>query len=487
MSGSRLLSVGLVALVLSACVDEPTAPALKSQKSFVMEAATQRYIVALTGKSASPVLQARVAALGGTIEANLDGFGGLIVSGLSEPAVAQLRKANGVLAIDAEELVPFETKSTMPFALAADAGQVASVAQPNAALLYRLQWNLPAIGANQAWSAGKLGSSSVKVAILDTGLDTNSPDAAGLIDAASKSFVSADDAWVTKLFGNNRPLIADLNGHGTNVASQVSSTAWGFAGVTSRTKLLGVKVCSHVLEGCPTAAVLSGIVYAVDNGADVINMSLGGAFLKYQSGAYVALLNRVFQYAEQKGVTVVVASGNSALSMDMIPNAHFTYCDQTHVICASATGTTATSAAGAPLDDVDQFAPYSNYGRSRVDVAAPGGNYALDSKGNIVSAGWIYSICSSSSADLIKDKDGKVIDVVKGFCAGPGIYVAGQIGTSQAAPHVTGLAALLVAEHGRNPARIRDIIRATADDLGQPGTDPYFGRGRINVARALGL
>lgn len=486
MSRSGLLCLGFVAVALSACVDEPTAPLLKSQKSFTVQAPTQRYIVALKGKNASRVFEARVAALGGIVDANLDVIGGAVVSGLSETAVAQLRRNSDVLAIDAEELVPFQTRSTTPFALADDAAQVASVSMPNTAILYALQWNLRAIGANQAWAAGQLGSSSVKVAILDTGLDTNSPDAAGLIDAASKSFVPADDHWVTTLFPG-RPMISDLNGHGTNVASQVSSAAWGFAGVNSRAKLLGVKVCSHALEGCPTAAILNGLLYAVSQNADVINMSLGGAFLKVQSGATLSLLNRVFQIAEQRGVVVVVASGNSGYDMDHIPAAHFTYCDQTHVICTTATGPTATAASGAPLNNVDQFAPFSNYGRSRIDVAAPGGNYAVDANGDLVSAAWIYSICSSSSADLIKDKDGKLIGLQKGFCAGPGIYVAGQIGTSQAAPHAAGLAALLIAQHGRNPALIRQIIRETADDLGQAGTDPYFGRGRINVARALGL
>ena len=63
----------------------------------------------------------------------------------------------------------------------------------------------------------------------------------------------------------------------------------------------------------------------------------------------------------------------------------------------------------------------------------------------------------------------------------------GLNGTSMAAPHVAGLAALLVEKYGRNPAQIRHAIQSTADDLGENGTDPYYGRGRINVARALGL
>lgn len=475
----RLLFLSLALAALAACADEPAGPLPTAQRSLSAVTPVQRYLVALKGATVSPAFEARVAALGGTIEEQLNGIGGAIVSGLSEAAVAQLRAQKDVLAVDAEAIMPLHARSSAPVAV--DPATIASVAQPSTAILFPLQWNLRAIGAPAAWAAGKTGSAAVKVAILDTGLDPLSPDAAGLIDPASKSFVSADDEWVKALFPG-RPLISDLHGHGTNVASQVSSTALAFAGVNSRARLLGVKVCSHALEGCPTGSVLSGLLYAVDQNAAVINMSLGGGLFKYQSGSTVALFNRVFQYAEQHGVTVVVAAGNESLDLDHATNVHYAYCDQTHVICVSATGATSE----APLDDVDQFALYSNFGRSRIDVAAPGGNFALDEDGELASAAWIYSLCSRSSADLIKDEDEKVIGLKPGLCS-TGLFVAGQIGTSQAAPHVAGLAALLVAEHGRDPELIRDIIRGTADDLGQAGTDPYFGRGRVNVARALGL
>jgi subtilisin family serine protease len=69
-----------------------------------------------------------------------------------------------------------------------------------------------------------------------------------------------------------------------------------------------------------------------------------------------------------------------------------------------------------------------------------------------------------------------------------GNRVSGYAGTSQATPHVAGLAALLVAETGHGqPSVIKNAIEKSADDLGQPGTDPFYGRGRINVAKALGL
>jgi subtilisin family serine protease len=482
MSRCRFIVAASALAVLASCSDQPTEPAVTHKASFnVITENTQRHLVAFKNKNVSGDFAAAVAALGGKVDASLDAIGGVVVSGLSNEAVASLTKRRDVLAIEAETMIPFRTRSTEPFELPQAEAQ--SISAPNTAILYGLQWNMRAIGAQHAWAAGKVGSANVKVAILDTGLDVQSLDATGLIDPASTSFVAADDHWVKTLFPG-RPLVSDLNGHGTNVASQVSSIAFATAGVTSKTKLLGVKVCSHALEGCPTASVLTGFLYAIENGADVINMSLGGGFLKnHGGGPLVALLNRVFQVAEQNGVTVVVAAGNDAIDMDHITNVHMTYCDQTHVICVSATG---------PLDEtkligIDDPAWFTNFGRSRIDVAAPGGNYAFDDKGNLKTAAFVYSLCSRSSADLVKDeKTQKVTALVAGACS-RNLLVAGQIGTSQASPHVAGLAALLVAEHGRNPALIRDIITSTADDLGQSGTDPFYGRGRVNVKRALGL
>ena len=68
-----------------------------------------------------------------------------------------------------------------------------------------------------------------------------------------------------------------------------------------------------------------------------------------------------------------------------------------------------------------------------------------------------------------------------------GTFVIGVSGTSQAAPHATGLVALLAEQFGRNPNRIRSALQQSAEDLGQPGTDPYYGKGRISVGRAPGL
>jgi subtilisin family serine protease len=173
-------------------------------------------------------------------------------------------------------------------------------------------------------------------------------------------------------------------------------------------------------------------------------------------------------YAKQQGVTVVVAAGNDGDDLDTqkniaikdasgnivdrihVPSFFATYCDATQVICVSA------------VRQNDVPASYTNHGRSAIDVAAPGGD----------SGEWVYALCPQTS-------------LLYGCSAG--YYTLGVAGTSQATPHVSGLAALMVQRFGRKPSQIKNAIRQSADDLGQPGNDPYFGAGRINVARAVGL
>jgi serine protease len=264
------------------------------------------------------------------------------------------------------------------------------------------------------------------------------------------------------IFFPGRHYITDLHYHGTHVASTVVSNGWVAAGVTSQVTLMGVKVCS-VVGGCPGSAIFSGFYYAVDNGADVISMSLGGYFTKKDYPGYVSAINRLFNYAKRHGVTVAVSAGNAQLDLDHWKNGFKTYCDAPNVICVSATGPTSGGTVG-PWPDPDTPAWYTNFGRSAVSVAAPGGN----------TGALVWAACSSSSLIFTP-------------CQSSAYWSLGISGTSMAAPHVAGLAALLVEDYGRNPGRIRTLIQGTAEDLGQRGTDPYYGQGRINVADGVGL
>jgi len=494
MRSSRFLLPALGALALAACsADRPeplapfTAPGAASRS--VTETAG-RYILASNGGFAADLAD-RVAALGGTLESVHAAGGIAVVSGISDAAAANLTSIRGVN--EAQPDIEITLGSPLA-AVEADASSIedpaiTSQTNPATASRYPWQWNMRDIHANTAWAAGKLGSPDVKVAILDSGIDYDAPDLNGLVDlASSTSFVSGDNA-ITATYFPSRNAIGDYNGHGTNVASQVSSKAVALAGVSSRTTLMGVKVLGWNGSGS-LSAVLNGILWAADHGADVANMSLGvaGGVSKTAFGAYVSLVNRTFNYAKSKGMLMVVSAGNDGIDLDHNGNIFAAYCDAPHVVCVSAVGpATATST------NIDEPAYFTNVGRSAIAVAAPGGNadaahnFALSPWpwGNDI-ASWVWSYCSKTR--LATDAKGKLIQPLALTGCAAGNRITGYIGTSQASPHVAGLAALLVAEMGHNhPSAIKAAILNSADDLGQPGTDPFYGRGRINVAKALGL
>src|SRR5262249_17872605 len=142
-------------------------------------------------------------------------------------------------------------------------------------------------------------------------------DMNGVVDLTrSVSFVPSDDAILTALFPT-RNKIDDLGGHGTIVATQVASNAVVFAGVSSRTRLMGVKVLGFSGRGS-FGAILAGLVWAAEHGADVANMSLDvpGGVDKAGNGQFVAFVNRLLNYTNRAGMVVVVAAGNDAINTD---------------------------------------------------------------------------------------------------------------------------------------------------------------------------
>jgi hypothetical protein len=480
----RLTLSVLSALALAGCSadkPEPLSPLAPSTASHSVSASSAgRYILASNGKFASD-LATRVAALGGTLERVHEAGGIAVVSGISDANAAKLSAIGGVNEVQPDAEFSLDAPMATAEADASSVGDpsVNSVSNPAGAPRYSWQWNMRDINASPAWAAGKLGSASVTVAILDTGIDYDDPDLNGLVDLSrSASFIPSDDA-LTATYFPSRNVIDDYHGHGTNVAAQVSSKAAVHAGVTSKTTLIGVKVLSAHGSGS-LSAVLGGVLFAADQGADVANMSLGGGFAKAGNGRYVSLINRVFNYAKQKGMLVVVAAGNDAANLDQNGNFLASYCDSPHVVCVSAVGPTT------PAGNPDESSYFTNFGRSAISVAGPGGN-----AGPVVSvwpwgpanASYVWSYCAKHR--LAFDANG----VLLGYAGcQAGNRVSGYAGTSQATPHVAGLAALLVAETGHGqPQQIKNAIEKSADDLGQPGTDPFYGRGRINVAKALGL
>ena len=483
MKRYTLLSALLVAGTLAGCADVagPAATHAPRSPAHSLAAGNGQHVVVFKGSGIPAGFAAEVAALGGTVTYAHAGVGFAIVSGLGDAAASQVGGLGGVSAVQADEVFQLESS------LAAESDvelAAASQSDPATAARHAFQWNMRLINADDAWAAGKLGSPGVTVAILDSGLDYDAADLNGLVDLSrSASFVPSDDAITAAYFPGRHP-ITDYNGHGTNVATQVSSKAVALAGVTSRTTLIGVKVLGANNRGS-LAGVLAGITFAADQGADIANLSLGGSFVKAGSGAFVGLINRTLAYANRQGMLIVVSAGNGSVDQDHDGNSAVQYCGAPHVLCVSSVG----PATG--MLDQDAPAFYSDFGRSAVSVAAPGGN-ANAAGGFPLSprpwgpdfASWVWSLCAKYR---IAGFSGTGAPILTPCTAGNRLY--GLLGTSQATPHVSGLAALLIAEHGygKQPSAVKHAIEQSALDLGATGTDPYYGRGRIDVARALGL
>ena len=275
---------------------------------------------------------------------------------------------------------------------------------------YSLQWGLSRIEAPAAWDI-TTGANHVVIAIVDTGIDLDHPD----LLCPGKLTPGYD-------FANDDSIPDDDNGHGSHVAgiaAACTNNNTGVAGVAWGARLMPVKVLDSVGNGYYDD-VAAGIIYAVNQGADIINLSLGG------SGGSQTLAGAV-QYAYNYGRLVVAATGNNNGPV-LYPAAY------------------PEAMAVAATDEFDQRAWFSNYG-PETDIAAPG----VD----------IYSTWNG------------------------GGYLSAS-GTSMATPYVAGLAALLWSLNpGLTRDQVRDVIQSTADDLGTPGKDNYFGYGRINARRAL--
>ena len=443
-------------------------------------AADNRRVVLFSAERVPRDFRGRVERLGGKVSESLDNIGVAVVSGLSDSASASLAGDPDVSAVEPD--VSFDLAAGEDFVdgevleIPSDATTSANASTvPQQASLYARQWNMRAIGADRAWAAGYLGSPDVKVVILDTGIDYLHPELQGLVDLSlSRSFVPAEDTIVDRLYlGRNH--VTDLFWHGTAMAATVASNARQLAGVTQHVTLIGVKTANRF--GIATvSAALAGIAYAADLGVDVINISGGIGFDKSENPGLIASFNRALNYVWRKGALIVSVAGNDTIDHDHSTNHVGIPCESPHVICASATGPTAAHSVNGSWENVDASGLYTGYGRSAISVAAPGGQRFTNTRV------WVPCLTTPAGGSPAPCRATLCPPAKVGTCVNQGI------GTSFSAAHTSGLAALLVQQLGHgHPALIEARILQSADDLGEPGVDPYYGHGRINVARALGL
>ncbi len=303
------------------------------------------------------------------------------------------------------------------------------------------QWGLSAVHAQQAWEQTM--GQGIVVAVIDTGVDLSHPDLAGnlvsgisFVDSVQGPSGSADDARVVP-FHNVGPV--DDNGHGTHVAGIIAAEAndgIGGAGVAPLCKIMPVKVLAYNTKGLE-GDVASGIIWAVDHGARILNLSLGGV-----GGSQT--LARAVAYAEAHGALIVAAMGNDGQD----PTLHY---GADAEFPASLPGVVAV---GATMAD-GEVAAYSNHG-SWISLAAPGSGI----------------LSTTPTYPVFEDLQ-------------PGYDILS--GTSMATPFVSGTAALIWSE---NPSWTADQVRQrlfhSATDLLFPGFDDSTGWGQVNAAAAVG-
>ena len=299
---------------------------------------------------------------------------------------------------------------------------------------YPLQWNLPLINLPDAWDVST--GEDVTVAVVDTGVNPFGFDSFG---RGLGSRVLLGYNAIGKVRGG-----LDVESHGTLVAGiigQETNNGIGTAGIAYDAKILPVKVLWFTGQGL-NSWIIHGIRWAANHGADIINLSLGGSF---PSRALEAAVN----YAYEKGVTVVAASGNDGLGEVIYPAA-FENC----------------IAVGAVNYD-KILTDYSNYGED-LDLVAPGGNLNEDRNGDGFGDGILQEGFARS-----------------GFFGFEWNYRYAT-GTSMAAPHVAGVAALIKSRHpDYGPDEIRQVLQDTAKDLGAPGWDERYGYGLVDAYAAV--
>ncbi len=322
---------------------------------------------------------------------------------------------------------------------------------------YNLQWHYEQIQLPAAWAITQ-GSNAVRIAVLDTGSTPASdllPRTVQGIDMISDPQIAGDGDGID----NDPTDVGDSTGaqpssfHGSHVAGTIgaaTNNASGVAGVTWQGQVMHVRVLG--IGGGSTFDILNGVLWAAglpnaapgvaSPPADIQNLSLGGP------GFSQAFQNAINQ-ATQAGSLIIAAAGNENSSTPSYPAAY------DNVISVAA------------VDFERSRAPYSNF-HATVDIAAPGGDVSADLNGD----GFADGVLSTKPDDTVTPTNFESFSFYQG--------------TSMAAPHIAGVAALVLSvDPTLTPAQIGQILMQTATDLGTPGRDDQFGNGLVNALAAV--
>lgn len=423
-------------------------------------AGTRAYLV-ITAPGATAPAQTAVTANGGTVFAAYDAIGVIVAHSTSASFAATLRGVSGVQQVGATRT------SDVP----ADAYAPALPANPTQAtttLTESNRWDMTQIKADQAWAVST-GSASVKVGVLDTGVDDQHQDIApnfNAADSVSCAYGKPDTrtgAW------------RDVGSHGTHVAGTIAAAknGKGVIGVAPGVKISSVRIAEPTSSLFFAENTICGFVWAGDHGFKVTNNSYYTDPWQFNcpdnvdQAAIIEGVRRAQAYAEGKGSLQVAAAGNSNYDLANKTTDSESPNDSTPVtrtltnacidIPTELPGvvTVAAQASGGAK------ASYSNFGNGVIDVAAPGGDGTTQ----------VYSTL-------------------------PGGKYGNMSGTSMASPHVTGVAALIASANPTyTPADIRAALATQANDKACPadsrctGTtakNGFFGEGAVDALKAVG-
>jgi subtilisin family serine protease len=454
----------LVALLIAACSTDQLA--LEPQA----EAAGERYLVVFRQHQV-PAGALRALEAHGQVVRTLPQVGVAVVVSADPDFVAKASRVSNVQEVG---LVPAfavpETQITTQITAVQDAPTPADTFYDEGLL-----WGIGRVRAPQAWEAGITGSHNTVVAVIDTGIATNHPDLAENIvytDCYTSAGSQAEGACTAY------PAYSD---HGTHVAGTVAAVfgGGGVVGVGPNLGLAGYNVFEPI-PGCGICAFSdsrwAAMIDAAERGFRVINMSLGSMGRRGGQGtqdlnAFIQAENRVARFVQRAGTVMIASAGNSATDLNgqpiNLPGG------VPGIVNVSATGIRPEPRFPQP-GAFDVLAFYSNYGAS-ITLAAPGGDCGLDDTCDPAArpANWVEHLVLSTTVTP------NLACAATESCA---VGYGWKAGTSMAAPHVAGVAGLVMDQHPHlSPNQVEARLKRTADRVGNP---QGFGAGIVDALNA---
>lgn len=458
-----LCCLSTIGILFSSCEKEDVNDFTDVDSINLEDAPFKNYMVISESSEMTKAVENFLKASGGEIVSTTPEIGISIVSSKDINFINNTMKNKSV-----ESVVPDYEIQWIPSILGQEATVPSEEVTPssigNAEPLYSYLWGMDAIDAPQAWNAGYTGKGA-SVFVLDSGIDAEQRDLSPNLNTnLSASFVPEED-W------NIRE--GRFFNHGTHVAGTIAAAQnnYGVIGVAYEAELVAVKVLSEYSGSGAFSWINAGIVHAANNGADVVNMSLGGTVNK--NGGYIidadgkklnipakniqALIiaqQRAIDYAYSKGVTIIASAGNDGVNYDGNTSFLKMPAGLNNVIAISATAPEGWNFD--PSSNYDVPSSYTTNGKSLVNLAAPGGDFDISLFDGIVSTG-----------------------------SGGAFYFSS--GTSMASPHAAGVAALIISKNGgpMDPHEVEKQMINSADKIDGNGTSVFFGKGRVNAFRAV--